>query len=93
MIWVALPGVVFALLALPVVLALRRCVAEASALRRSLGELADLREPIVALQADAAALGAEVPVVLRRRSVVAPEPDAAPAISAARTRELAGGPS
>ena len=72
MIWVA-PAVVLAVLGVPVVVALRRCVAEASALRRSLSGLAELREPVVALQVDAAALRAEVPIALRRRSVVAPE--------------------
>ena len=70
MIW-ALPGVVFALLALPVVLALRRCVAEASALRRSLVDLSDLGAPLAALRLEAEALASDVPVALRRRSVVA----------------------
>lgn len=68
MIWVA-PGVVLALLALPVVLALRRCVAEASALRRSLGAMSELREPLSALQIEAASLRDGVPRALRRRGL------------------------
>lgn len=72
MIWVA-PGVVAVLLALPVVLALRRCVAEAAALRRSLSALAELAPAFREVQQSASALAAEVPVALRRRSVVAPE--------------------
>ena len=93
MIWVA-PGVVALLLALPVVLALRRCVAEVSALRRSLGALAELAPAIGEVQREAAALAAEVPVALRRRSVVAPESgrELAPASTAAGRRELASGP-
>ena len=72
MIWV-LPWVVAVLLALPVVLALRRCVAEASALRRSLTALAELAPAVRDVQREASLLAAEVPVALRRRSVVAPE--------------------
>ena len=71
MIWV-LPGVVAVLLALPVVVALRRCVAEASALRGSLSALAELAPSVRQVQLEASALAAEVPVALRRRSVVAP---------------------
>lgn len=71
MIWV-LPGVVAVLLALPVVLSLRRCVAEASALRRSLAALAELAPAVREVQQSAALLAAEVPAALRRRSVVAP---------------------
>jgi hypothetical protein len=63
--------VVLALLAVPVVLALRRTVAEASALRRSLSELSDVAPLVRQLQLEAAALASEVPVALRRRSVVA----------------------
>ena len=70
MIWVA-PGVVAVLLALPVVLAFRRCAADASALRRSLSELAELRVPVSALRLEVEAFAGEVPVALRRRSVVA----------------------
>ena len=72
MIWVA-PGVVLVLVAVPMLLALRRCAAEASALRRSLGGLTELRQPIAELRGDVEALRREVPVTLRRRSVVAPE--------------------
>ena len=71
MIWL-LPGVVVLVLAGPVVLAVRRCASEASALRGSLASLADLSPSVRQLQLEAAALVAEVPVALRRRSVVAP---------------------
>ena len=71
MIWV-LPGVVVVVLAVPVVLAMRRCAVEASSLRRSLGDLADLAPLVRDLQLEAAALASDVPVALRRRSVVAP---------------------
>lgn len=67
-----IPGVLFVVLAVPVVLALRRCVAEASALRRSLSALAELAPSVRQVQLEASALAAEVPVALRRRSVVAP---------------------
>ena len=70
MIWL-LPGVVLVVVAVPVVLAMRRCAAEASALRRSLSDLADLRSPVAALRLEVEALVSEVPVAVRRRSVVA----------------------
>ena len=65
MIWL-LPGVVAAVVALPVVLAMRRCAVEAVALRRSLGAVAELREPLVELRADVESLRAGVPVVRGR---------------------------
>ena len=65
MIWF-LPGVVLALLALPVVLALRRCVAEASALRRSLSALAEVTPLVRQLQVEAAALASELAASRRR---------------------------
>jgi hypothetical protein len=70
-IWIA-PGMVLAVLAVPVVLAMRRCATEAVALRRALGALSDLREPIVELRADVDSLRAGVPVVRGRRRPALP---------------------
>lgn len=60
MIWVV-PGVVAVVLALPVVLALRRCSREAAALRRSLGALRELAPAVAELRDDVSALRAGVP--------------------------------
>ena len=65
MIWV-LPGVILVVVAVPVILAMRRCAVEAVALRRSLGALADLRDPLVELRSDVESLRAGVPVVRGR---------------------------
>jgi hypothetical protein len=60
------PGVVLVVLAVPVVLAMRRCATEAVALRRSLGALADLRAPLAELRGDVESLRAGVPAVRGR---------------------------
>lgn len=65
MIWV-IPAAVFAVLAVPVVLAVRRCVAEAAALGRSLSALSELVPAARELQADVAQLRAGIPLVRDR---------------------------
>ena len=89
-----LPAAVAVLLVVPVLVAVKRCVAEAAALRASLGTLGELAPGIRQVRLEAAALAAEVPLVLRRRSVVAPDtaPELPPADTRAGRRALASGP-
>ena len=65
MIWLA-PGVVLLVLALPVLLAARRCAAEAKALAGSMRQLGDLAPAVRELQDDVVALRHGVPAVRGR---------------------------
>jgi cytochrome c-type biogenesis protein CcmH/NrfF len=71
----AVPVVILIVMALPVVLGLRRVASDARALQRSLASFAELRSPISELSAEARAVASKVPELrLRTRPALPPAP-------------------
>lgn len=74
MLWVVPVGIAV-VMAVPVILGIRRTAAEAAALRRSLGAFAELRGPVEELRSEARAVAARVPELqLRTRPALPPAP-------------------
>ena len=74
MLWVVPVGIAV-VMAVPIVLGLRRIAADARALQRSLASFAELRAPVSELSVEARAVAARVPELrLRTRPALPPAP-------------------